>query len=77
MKGPRRLLLLEDNPFDAQLLRRSLSAKWPHCEIVGVDCEKTFQKCLKAGGFDLILSDYMIPGFHGLAALELVKQQCP
>jgi two-component system sensor histidine kinase/response regulator len=77
MKEPRRLLLLEDDPFDAQLLRRTLSARWPNCEIVEVDSERGFQENLTAGGFDLILSDYCVAGFHGLSALALAQQQCP
>lgn len=28
-------------------------------------------------GFDVILSDHAIPGFDGLAALELAQQRCP
>jgi PAS domain S-box-containing protein len=29
------------------------------------------------GSFDLIISDYLIPGFDGLSALAAARQQCP
>ena len=77
MKSPRRLLLLEDCPDDAELLRRHLVAAWPDCEVARVSNETDFVSSLKAGGFDLILSDYVIPGFGGLAALGLAREQCP
>src|SRR5262249_34183359 len=37
----------------------------------------SFVKALPQGGFDLILSDYFIPGFDGLSALAMARQQCP
>ena len=31
----------------------------------------------KPAGFDLILADYSIPGFDGMTALTLARQDCP
>ena len=77
MKYPRRLLLLEDAPDDVELLRRHLSAEWPECEIVSVRHRADFERALNEPGFDLILSDYVLPGFGGLAALNLTRQVNP
>ena len=77
MKSPRRLLLLEDNPVDAELLRRTLAAQWPDCEVIQVREEAGFLATLQSGGVDLILSDYRMPGFDGPAALALARQECP
>jgi PAS domain S-box-containing protein len=77
MSAPKRLLLLEDNDIDEMLLRRKLTAEWPKCEIVCVTSETGFEAALKAGGFDLILSDYMVPAFPGLVALALARERCP
>ena len=77
VKSPRRLLLLEDCADDAELLRRNLLAAWPDCEVARVSNGADFGASLKAGGFDLILSDYVIPGFGGLEALALAREQCP
>ncbi len=76
-KPPRRLLLLEDDPNDATLLRRLLLKEWPDCELVQADGESAFKMALIAGGFDLILSDYLLPGFDGLSALALARERFP
>jgi len=76
MKYPRRLLLLEDAPDDAELLRRHISAEWPACEVVTARARADFEQALRRGPFDLILSDYVLPAFGGLAALGLARQIC-
>src|SRR5437867_3747460 len=77
MNSPSRLLLLEDNPHDAELICRTLTVQWPACEVVLVNNEPAFQTALQQQHFDLILSDYLVPGFHGLAALAAARSQCP
>jgi len=77
MNSPRRLLLLEDQPDDALLLQRRLVAEWPECQVVHVQERAQFAVELDEGGIDLILSDYRIPGFHGLEALALARERCP
>ena len=72
-----RLLLLEDDSNDAELLRRTLVAEWPGCEIVLVQNQVGFETALKGDSFDLILSDYRLPGFDGLSALALARQRLP
>lgn len=74
---PRRLLLLEDDPNDKYLICRSLIGEWPRCEVVSVSSEADFKSALQPGNFDLILSDYSIPGFDGLDALAAARAQCP
>jgi PAS domain S-box-containing protein len=77
MKSLRRLLLLEDNSFDAELIRRIISGEWPECELTIVSTEGDFRSALEGRVFDLVLSDYLIPGFHGLAALTFVRKRYP
>src|SRR3989441_50205 len=77
MRPPERLLLLEDNECDAELLRRSIRAEWPNCDLVRVSCKSGFEAALNECKFDLILSDYMVPGFPGLVALSLALERCP
>lgn len=77
MKSPKRLLVLEDDATDAELLRRHLAGTWPNCEIVQVRNKSAYLSILAEAQFDLILSDYSIPGFAGSAALASAREHCP
>jgi PAS domain S-box-containing protein len=77
MKPPKRLILLEDDPVDAQLLRRYITMEWPACEFLLINHEAAFQEAIQEGSFDLILSDYSLPGFGGASALALARKFCP
>ncbi len=68
-----RILNLEDNPMDAELNEAMISARWPHCEMTRVATREDFVAALEHDEFDLILSDYTIPGFNGREALTLAR----
>ncbi len=72
-----KILHLEDNPRDAMLVRDLLLQEWPECFISVVATRDDFISLLKLGGYDLILSDFQLPGFNGLDALELVRELTP
>ena len=77
MKTPLRLLHLEDNPVDAELITATLMEGNIPCQSQLVDTRQAFVAALKEGRMDLILADYSIPGFDGMAALILARQHCP
>lgn len=77
MKPNLRILNLEDDLQDAELNQAMLSARWPDCQLIRVVSRLEFVEALDAGGFDLILSDYTIPGFDGRQALELARVKRP
>ena len=72
-----RLLHLEDNRVDAELFWPEIRRAWPGCEIVRVDTERDFVAALETGGFELILSDFTLPSFDGLAALAIARERQP
>ena len=72
-----RILILEDSPFDADLVGARLSEGEIGCELVRVQSRDAFAAALEEGGVDLILADYVLPGFDGLSALSLAKELCP
>ncbi len=72
-----KILHLEDNPRDAALARDMITAEWPDCFISVVVARNDFVSLLKLGGYDLILSDYQLPGFNGLEALQLAREFAP
>jgi phosphoserine phosphatase RsbU/P len=77
MTKPIRILHLEDDPIDAELIALHLkSEKWIQ-DVVWVKSEKEFIDALQSGGFDLILSDKAGPSFNGHDALALCKEKSP
>lgn len=77
MKTPLRLLLLEDDPVDADLVAATLSEAGLECTAHRVDTRRDFVTAIETGDFDLILADYSIPGFDGMTALSLAREHAP
>lgn len=71
------ILHLEDNPEDAELIAMRLAASGITCTLRRVETHAAFTKALDEHVFDAILSDYRLPAFDGLAALEIARQRCP
>ncbi len=67
-----RILHLEDNPADAELIRVKLQAVDIACAIERVETKADYLARLEQRCFDLIISDYTLPGFDGIA-----RQKCP
>jgi len=72
-----RILYLEDEPRDAELVQASLEADDIVCDLIRADNQQDFVEALKEGGFDLILADYTLPLFDGVSALKLAKEIAP
>lgn len=77
MKSFLRILYLEDDPRDGQLVQETLEAGGSSCHLTRVDTEADFIASLRLGGFDLILADYTLPSFDGLSALSIAQQGWP
>jgi PAS domain S-box-containing protein len=71
------ILHLEDNLRDAALVQDMLTAEWPDCVITLVATRPDFLAALDQGGHDIVLSDFQLPGFNGLEALELTRERRP
>lgn len=82
MKNERlRVLNLEDNQNDSELIHATVQGFGIDCDFVRVEKKEDFLSALDSCRFDLILADYSLPGFGGIPALELVnargKQDVP
>ena len=70
-----RLLMIEDNPDDEALVLRTIRKGGFNVEHVRVDNRDDLLTVLKNRDWDIVLSDYQMPEFNGLAALKIVKQR--
>jgi PAS domain S-box-containing protein len=72
-----RILILEDMPMDAELLEYEL--RRANVAFVGrcVDTRDAFVDALEDFRPDVILSDYTVPRFDGMAALAVAKERAP
>jgi CheY-like chemotaxis protein len=77
VRAPLRVLHLEDNSWDAELIRVELERISVPCSITHICTEKDFNAALKRGGIDLILSDSNLPSFETLKALTRTREICP
>src|SRR3954468_5192339 len=69
-----RVLLVEDSEQDAKLLEMRLRQPQWTAECKRVQDELALRQALEKEEWDLIISDYVIPGFSGLHALEVVRE---
>ncbi len=72
-----RILYLEDEPRDVELVQASLEAEGVVCDLTRADTQAGFVAVLQHGGFDLILADYTLPLFDGISALKIAQEVCP
>jgi PAS domain S-box-containing protein len=74
---PIHVLHLEDSRLDADLILSGLSEGGLHCTVTRVDNRPTFLAALRGPHLDLILADYKLPTFDGIAALRLARDLVP
>ena len=77
VKSPLRILLLEDNSADAELIRNTLEADHLVSRITCVQTRAEFLTALEDSGIDLILGDSQLPSFNGISALRLALSVRP
>jgi CheY-like chemotaxis protein len=77
MRSSLRILLLEDDASDAELVQELLEAEGFVCEITRAQTRAEFVTALEHNEIDLILADYKLPSFDGVAALKLASSTRP
>jgi PAS domain S-box-containing protein len=77
MKEPLRILYLEDDSTDVDLVQAVLVDEGIACEVVQVETRADFIAVLEQGGVGLILADYSLPSFDGISALAIANKAYP
>jgi PAS domain S-box-containing protein len=75
--NPLRILLLEDHPLDAELIQAHLNEGGLAYDLRRVETRPDFERAVREECPDLILADYSLPAFDGMAALEIARAGCP
>jgi len=71
------VLCLEDSPRDAEIIREFLTDAGYDLKMDCTATEKEFVSLLRSRKYDLILSDFKLPGFDGFTALRWSVEICP
>jgi diguanylate cyclase (GGDEF)-like protein len=77
MEQPLRLLIVDDHHPDAELSARQIAAGGYRCTWRRVETESELRDELQKFAPDLILSDFTLPQYDGLSALELATREAP
>ncbi len=77
MEGELNVLILEDVPTDAELMKFELAEAGLTFSARRVDTESAFVKELDEFHPHIVLSDYSLPAFDGLSALKIAIEKCP
>ena len=75
MPRPLNVLLVEDSEDDALLILRALQKGGYEVFHERVETAKALEEALEKKTWDIILSDYKLPGFDGLTALSISKNK--
>lgn len=74
MTTPLKLLMVEDSEDDAILLLRELENSGFESDHQRVCNEEDFKTALKTEHWDLVISDFSMPGFTGIEALKIFRE---
>lgn len=77
MKTTLRILLLEDDTADADLIAHKLEASGFSFQLARIQTEAELRHELESKAPDLVLSDHGLPSFDGFTALEIVRELSP
>ena len=77
MQNPLRVLVVEDCEDDFALVVRTLRQEGYEVTARRVDSASTLENSLKDEKWNVVISDYSMPGFNGVAALRIVREAEP
>ncbi len=78
MKEPElRVLMLEDEPTDAEVMENALREAGLAISVQRVEAREEFERALEEFSPDVILADCKLPHYDGLSAVKLARERMP
>ena len=77
MSGVLKILIVEDNEFDADLILRELNKSNLDFTSQIVKTSEAFESSLTTFKPEIVLSDYSLPTFNGVTAFNIKQRICP
>ncbi len=68
-----KVLFIEDDLIDVLLIVRHLKQHWSDIEYLQIDSLEELKHALQSN-WDVILCDFKLPGFDGMAALRIIRE---
>ena len=72
-----KILIIDDNPADRELVVRRLRREFPHTEFVSLGRRADIIEALAQHDYDMVLTDYQLNWGNGLWVLRTVKEHNP
>jgi len=69
-----RILMIEDNPDDAELVGQELARHGLNIELERVETEEELRRLLSSDAWDVIICDHQLRGWNGRRALAIVQE---
>jgi signal transduction histidine kinase len=70
-----KILLVEDDPADVELILRALRSGGVSPAADVAQTEKEFVEYVRRNTYDIILADYSLPSWNGMATVEVLRQE--
>ena len=70
-----RLVVVEDNPSDVELVKHALKKGGFDAECTVVQTAEDFRNALRKNGYEIVLADYSLPAWNGLETVEVLRQE--
>ncbi|HAE38421.1 MAG TPA: hypothetical protein DCG57_07255, partial [Candidatus Riflebacteria bacterium] len=72
-----KILVIEDSAHDAELIIRKVKKSFQNIHWMRVETADEMRVALTNNDWHIVVSDYRLPGFDGMAALDILKQHNP
>ncbi|MDP3148793.1 MAG: PAS domain S-box protein [Ignavibacteria bacterium] len=72
-----KVLYLEDTPRDVEIIRELILDSGYNLEMGIAEVKEEYETFLRTRNYDIILSDFKLPGFDAFGALQLRNEICP